>query len=307
MKEPGYSAQRTAAKHRLLNRQAGREIGAAPYIRQRFGGLSYFQFKGILIVDLTAGDADPDKDPTNPLGLSSSPLIFAKHAAQHRNIRVRLYEHNRQTFKRLIENLEKYLPQLRDKDGRRLHFERIGRTKWVTDTNSTLQVIYGDGSEEDFSDLRRHEWLLVNNDPNTMAGWCLDMVAFGYAIETQPAAFMSTMGCNSGGLKRLPLKQRKRWWRFWETAKRFVDQYPSLALILVPLTNDPAQWAYLHLIPRAWVTRIHKEITNDLKKEGLHAKIYAHPNDAKKFNHALEVLLFTKAELARRRQMDDER
>jgi len=297
-KLPGHSLKRTPAKHRLLDTQLGHELGAAPYIQKKFGGKSYYRFDGMLIVDLTAGDADPSHDPTNELHRSSSPLLFARHAVTHgHSVRIRLYERDHQIFDRLINNLEHYLPQLRDKQGS-LGYDRIGSRKWASArTGSTVRAICGDGSEEDFSDLRLHEWLFVNNDPNTMQGWCLDMPAFAYALQTRPGTFMSTMGCNPGGLKRLSSSERDRWWDYVWAAKRFVDQHSSLTLILVPLLNDPSQWAYLQIVPRRWVGRACKEIRNDLQKEDCQATLSLYPDQVERFDMALRVLFKTKTEL----------
>lgn len=279
----GYSDKRTPAKHRILRAHAGRDIGAAPYAAKKIGRI----YSGHRIVDLTAGDAT--QDSINPWERGSSPAIFATLAAQNQNVRVDLYEINPSTFDRLIHNLTMQLPSL--------GYSQLSEQEWHHSyRNSRVKAIRGDGSQETFNNLEFGEWLYINNDPNNMDGWTLDMESLYIVRQTKVATFMSTMGCNSGGLKRLPRNRRDVWFEHIKRAVDIVRKITWLDLLIFEITNDAAQWAYLQLIPRKWTAGTVKDMAKHFNDEQLDVLAVSFWDDQDGFWEVCKRLFLTKKE-----------
>ena len=206
LREPsvGISDGRSPIKHRLLHRWAGMDVGAARYAVKSWPGAFY---GGHLIVDLTAGDAAGDGK--NLWERASSPAIFAKLASQQMRLRVHLYEKDKAAFQALITNLSNRLPSI--------GFHQDEESTWThVDTKSTVHAFFGDARNLERFELRPCEWLFVNDDPNNMHGLVLDLPHFRRVLDMPQsdghprfATFMTTMGCNSGGLKRLERHHRQ--------------------------------------------------------------------------------------------------
>lgn len=83
-------------------------------------------------------------------------------------------------------------------------------------------------------------------------------------IESLPTYSMMliTMGCNVGGLKRLDLKERQRWFDFLRKIATNISRFHDL--IMVEIVKDSSQWAYLLRLPSVWAQREMKR----LKKKG---------------------------------------
>jgi len=62
--------------------------------------------------------------------------------------------------------------------------------------------------------------------------------------------FLITLGCNVGGLKRVDLEHRSKW--FWIAAMIRRSLSPFHDLGLITLNKDSSQWAYLVVIPQKW-------------------------------------------------------
>lgn len=279
----GYSDKRTPAKHRIQRAHAGRDIGAAPYAAKKLG----VAYDGHLIVDLTAGDGT--RDSINPWECGSSPAIFSSLAATRPNIRVRLFEVNPSSFNWLNENLTLHLPDI--------GYEQIGDQEWKhRKVGSIVTAINGDGSKDTFADLRPAEWLYVSNDPNNMQGWTLNMECFCQLRQTRFATFMSTMGCNTSGLKRLERWQRDIWFNHIDHAKRIIQYSRWLDLIIFEITNDPAQWAYLQLVPRKWTSNTIIEMSKHFRAEHVDVRAVSFWDDFDGFDEMCNRLFLTKKE-----------
>lgn len=267
----GFSIDRTPAKHDIYRAHLGQEIGSAAVVinavRRTFGKQAWKDlfYDGHLIVDLTAGDGVSD-GIHSAWHLGCSPGIAAHMASRNKRARVRLYEKNKEAFQRLIENLARELP--------RLGYGQRDETEWQhTATESTVRAACGDARElEKFTDLRPHEWVYVYNDPNNMNGWVLDVELFASLLADgrRFGSSMSTMGCNSGGLKRLDLQpHRSIWFDHINHAKRIIAKHPRLDLILFEALNDASQWAYLLLTPVAWTTKNIDLMTRQFSRHSL--------------------------------------
>lgn len=223
----GFSPDRTPVKLAMLRALA---LGDVNFSRPH---------RGHVFVDLTAGNAKGDG--INPWWRASSPAIFAYIAAKFCNVRVRLYEIDKGTFYELIDNLSRRLPSL--------DYVHNGRGAWRHScTQSTVEAFRGDSSVlEDFGDVRRHEYLLVNNDPNHVQQWALNMKHLTKCRGS--ITFMSTMGCNVGGNKMMPLSGRGGWLERVIEALELVRKSERHDLRLARLIGDINQFAYLLLTP----------------------------------------------------------
>jgi hypothetical protein len=231
----------TPGKHCMLRVLALSEITSAlavvNAIRARTG--APYMCNGHLLIDLTAGDAAGDG--VNTWWRGSSPAIFAYIASKYRMVRVRLYELDRFTFHRLVANLACRLSGM--------GFIQLNADSWIhQDTASTLTAHCGDARVlEDFGDLRPYEWLFVNNDPNTMHAWALNMAHLARAMATMQGqvCVMSTIGCGTR-VKMVPLEHREPiWLPPIEQTVELCQAQPRLDLMLRRL----GRWAYLLLMP----------------------------------------------------------
>jgi|SRR5215831_7373295 len=283
----GFSDGRTPVKHRLVNGWAGMDVGAAIHVARKY----HRPYGGHSLVDLTAGDAVGDG--RNDWWCGSSPAIFAKLAAQNKLVRVRLYEKNLATFQALVTNLAASLPSIGF---------RQGETSWQhRETGSTVDAFFGDARDLEQFALRPNEWLFVNDDPNNMHGLVLDLGRLQGVIKRPSAGFvtfLSTMGCNAGGLKMLSLEHRQWWFRHIEQATKLVADCSRLDLVLFEIINDKAQWAYLLLVPKIWVEDRIKPFRKEFERQGLSVIAYSWWNNRQRFKEAIGRLFYTKQERA---------
>ena len=198
-------------------------------------------YYGHVLIDLTAGDAAGQ--PGLPWWRASSPAIFSYLAGSFDRVRVRLYERDKDTGNRLVENLDKHLPTMN------FALQR-GGWSWINScTRSTVDFIRGDSRWiEDFADVKRYMHAFISNDPNTMHDWACNMRHLSEMRGT--AVLVSSMGCNSRALKRaVPLENRGGWFTNLEHAIEFVRSRERYDLRLLRFLSDINQWAYLVLAP----------------------------------------------------------
>lgn len=245
----GSSSHRSPSKHLMQRTLAISEVVSAPQVvaSMRQKARTPLMYNGHLLVDLTAGDAAGDG--VNPWWRGSSPAILAHIASKYRAIRVRLYEIERGTYGTLIANLALRMPQV--------GFIHVRDASWIhQDTASTVEAICGDSRVlENFADLRPYEWLFVNNDPNSMNGWALNMAHLADTMMQMrrygcQVCTLSTMGFNAGGCKIVELERRApSWFPPIERSIGLLAEYPRLDLILRRVVGDFNQWAYLLMVP----------------------------------------------------------
>jgi hypothetical protein len=278
---------RTPVKHRLLNAWVGKDVGAGKHAAPR----KFFRpYGGHLIVDLTAGSAVGDG--TNDWWYGSSPAIFSRIAAENKLIRVHLYDKDKAAFQALISNLGQMLPA----GG----FNILSETSWYHSvTDSTVQAFFGDARELEQFELRDHECLFVNDDPNNMHGLVLDLVRLQEVIKRPRngfVTFMTTMGCNVGGLKRLEHDERLSWFRHIEQAINIMQETSRLDLLLFEIMRDDAQWAYLLLVPEVWSRDMQPSYVKEFTKQGLRAQSYSWRHHRQQFIEAINRLFHTQKE-----------
>lgn len=215
---------RTPAKHSLMWKLAGQEVGATRYMPQ---------VDDLLWLDLTAGDG---------VGVdelawehSCSPGIAAAHARNSpKPITVILHEIKAATFDRLERNIAQHLPKLgyRLEDG------------WWECANARLSLTHASGSTADVSGVSGRTAVLVTNDPNSITDWAM-RPTFAAEIRARTRWFrsISTMGCNTAGLKRLDYAERLNWFDLIQQQRAGLPNHHDL--LLAAIERDAAQWAYL--------------------------------------------------------------
>jgi hypothetical protein len=280
------ASERTPAKHAVLEAMVGREIGSAPYVVRDLQrrGLAISDYDGHMIVDLTAGDAVVK--PGETFRKNCSPGIFAHLATTRPKLQVLLYERDANVFGRLVVNLARELPEM--------GFEQIDAHRFVHRVmRSTVLAIFGDGRNAQF-DLRPGEWLFVNNDPNHMNDYVLNHEKFAHVLNSGGqhfATFMSTMGCNVGGMKRLSPEERRAWDVHVGSAKASIRNRSHLDLLMFEVQHDASQWAYLLMVPTKWIEKSIDIFTKCFNKMGLDVLPASYRRDPAAFD-AMQVRLF---------------
>jgi hypothetical protein len=209
---PVGQSWRTPGKHDLLKKITGREVGVT-----RNFGVPY------VMIDLCAGDGrNTDSSGT------CSPRILTGHRDLElnrygrRNVRVVLIEKSDATY---AELQSAYPDELTiHGDARR------------------LPEILPDGV------MNESDYAFLQNDPNNINDWALSNAV----MSTMPrfTTTYSTLGCNVGGLKRLPIEERQPW---RDRLDGLLHNMPSWHdALLIALNGDSAQWAYLITGPSKW-------------------------------------------------------
>lgn len=211
-------SSRTPYKHWLLNSHLGKLLGATAT------GKTTCE-RSVVIFDLCAGDGDDQHGPC-----SSSPSIIRKHLTSPLSGNLRLdrreaylYEHRPSTFERL---------------------------KQRHDGVPYMHLFNQDSREADLSGVLRgsQECVFVYADPNHA-----DSIPLTPRITAEFTPFtlcMMTLGCNVGGVKRLPREQREVWYEKVDALLDRMSPYHDAHLIW--LNRDSSQWAYFITLPKKW-------------------------------------------------------
>lgn len=135
--------------------------------------------------------------------------------------------------------------------------------------------------------------IFVNADPNTIRDWPVSESLIESLTPT--TTLLITMGCNVGGLKRLPLDERKEW---FDHVAKVTHSLPSFHdAILVVLNNDMAQWAYLIRDPLKWSSKTMEAIRSKAKTlTGSGVTIASIRHNSGEFSELLRQLFLTKKE-----------
>lgn len=311
----GHSDYRTPAKHELIDAVLGREIGAASYVARQL----HWEYRRHILYDLTAGDGiiyygegSWDK--------SCSPGIFARHGRYRskidspHSIEVYLYERASGTYQTLCENLKLRLPDL----GYEPYLAGELLEQWVykprglqqngskqIELITTLTPTHNNSREIDFSQYGRGDWLFINNDPNLISDWAYKFESILTAIRQGAIVqVFNTMGCNSGGLKRLPWRKgRDTWLGYIEGVEALVGARYTLDLVLLSVERDTAQWAYLITTPQKWVSLIVPEAVKIFGRHKLELRSFSYLKDRHDYEAEKRRLIHTAKELAEKGEL----
>lgn len=280
-RDVGRSPLRTPAKHALMCEIFGREVGVAAVMPD---------VDELVWLDLTAGDGVVD-DATQdgrplPWEKNCSPGILAYYArGSLKPITVTMYEIKTATFDRLERNLLTQLP--------RLGYEYVG-DEWVCG-NARLRLVNKSGAEADLDNVNERTAVIVSNDPNAITDWAMRK---GFAAEIRERTpwfrSISTMGCNVGGIKRMELDERLKWFDLVEEQRERLPSHHDL--VLAAIENDAAQWAYLLCEPVKWRSKAASAIQRAFGRHGLSVEFAWLRVEPSRFRSIQERLFLTKRE-----------
>jgi hypothetical protein len=248
----------TPIKQFMLNRLVGRELGVL--------SLRKLPVRQVNLIDLTAGSGIPqvafdqqlaigETPETKAFAKGCSPGIFLSHASAWAQNGARLplsltmIEKQDTTFQLLAGNTEDYLDnQPAWRHGTSDHAWDYAPSDWE---GNAVSVNLYEIDARDWCARQRfgaRESLFFCNDPNHIADWALPP-AFLHNCPRFTTS-LSTLGCNVGGLKRMRLEERMKWFDIvQQICTSIVREWHDAALLSV---NNNSQWAYLITVPAVW-------------------------------------------------------
>ena len=244
------------------NRTPGKHEALDKYLGKTAGVISQtYRNNRVFFIDCTAGDGNADD-----FDRQTSPGIMIRHAQwlRARGIPVQVM-----LFERSLQNAA----MLEKKVG--------GRAEIFAKSSAEMEPI---AWQED-------DVVFISNDPNTIADWALPPALLKAPKLT---TVFSTLGCNVGGLKRLPKDQRQVWREHVRGQVSLLQQWHDA--MLCSLVGDASQWAYLVNGPRRWREDIEIAFNKSFAHAGYATQIYWRKRDAENFNDALNRLFLTKEE-----------
>lgn len=256
---PGKS-ERTPFKHDILDSILERLVSAWSTSK-----MNWLQ-NDWLFIDLCAG---PGADNRN------SPRILINHASQivsgqtaHGRCgtaHVVLIEQNPTTFRQLIDNIPSY--------------------PWV-------QTINGDARDFRLPISRPKRPGFVFVDPNHVGD--IPLTRSILASIKPFMCLMVTLGCNAGGIKRLPIDARKSNMAIIHDLKITLPRTQDL--LLVRLEKDSSQWAYLFRLPMKWTSMFIGSVNSIRRQHNLQTRNISYRKQPDIFERELEILMLTAKE-----------
>jgi hypothetical protein len=268
-------SSRSVYKHWVLDTHLGKIVGALST------GKTPARANPLLCVDLCAGDGGSADEYDQ-----SSPAIIHKHCewlasrdGGRYSAQSIFYEKSEFTFGKLVSRL----------------------SDWPTHERHRRDVIRGDAKEFSFSKQLPNQAVFVNCDPNSVSDLPNAEFAERLAAQLTPTTTMAvTLGCNVGGLKRMPLEDRKPWREFVEIMLRAMPSWHDA--LLVEICGDKSQWAYLTRLPAKWadeqkaaLQRAGDKLKGDFPRG---VAVFSRRLDRSRFDDLMDRLLYTQKELA---------
>jgi len=257
----GKSQERTPFKHFLLDAMVGKVSGSLAT-----GSPKMVAVPPLLCVDLCAGNGVDDDIS------GSSPSIFQKHCmhpcGRRNKATLTLIERDPANYDKLAQNVE--------------------ANDWTT-------LINGDAREYSLPvGLSSKQAVFIHCDPNNVHETPLTE-AF-VKSWTKCTTYLVTLGCNAGGVKRLPLEHRRPWFEYVSMLQVNLPSHHDL--ILFRLIRDASQWAYAMNSPKAWSNQLLRcgvSKGNEIWPNGVEGISWRGERD--KFNETVHQLFCTKKEL----------
>lgn len=283
-------SERTPHKHLFLDRTLGREAATVPHIPN---------VRRSFFIDLCSGDGVIEAGQSWQRNTSVGLMAFhAIHAADHGvPVTVLCHEKASATFAQLLISTANHLPDLgysrtSDDGDLWLYKPSNGRGGSVR-----LQLKCVDSSLEDFPTIAKGDAAFIFNDPNSIQGWAANagvvqrMVDRGAWVTT-----LHTMGCNVGGLLRLPREQRAGWNVYVDDVLASYDRSRQVC-IGVRLEGDHSKWGYLMTYPEKWSERGIADARKSFEGHRYPPVVAVHGDND--FEDLLDQLFLTKDERAR--------
>lgn len=218
-------SSRTPFKHWVLDKHLGKVCGVLSVGSRSVPAVA----NPFLCVDLCAGDGVVTDEH------QSSPSIINRHCN---------WLHGRNGCSAKATFIERH----------EATFDELYRNVKSVECCHEVDLVCGDSRDFFLEPRSRSQAIFVNCDPNSIADMPL---AKPFALSLTPSTTMTmTLGCNVGGLKRMPLENRLAWYDYLEV---LLDGIPSWHdAILIEVVKDPAQWAYFSRVPSKWSSGIVK-------------------------------------------------
>jgi len=258
-------SSRTPFKHWLLDKELGRITGILANNPSRCPATA----SPFHIIDLCAGDGVVTETH------DASPAIILKHAkhAWTRNTpcRVTLIERNEHTCASLWQHI-----------------------LLETVQQGCVEVLNQDAREYEIPITGPSQAIFINCDPNHMADF--PMTEQGIAMLPPMTTLLVTMGCNVGGLKRLSLEERRRWFEWVGLIKATLPRWHDLLLVII--VRDNHQWGYLLRLPAPWITETRARIEKQGDRDFPHGvTTVPYRSDRHGFDDLIDALFLTSEEL----------
>jgi hypothetical protein len=271
---------RTPAKHDYMSSIIGQEVGVTRFLADAHR---------LVWPDLTAGDAAPVDGI--PWEKGCSPGILARHAASSiKPVRIDLYEIKPSTYDRLLDNLALHLPAL--------GYQRTDEERWTLASHVEVNTHNCGGQHAAVEHIGPNDAVFVFNDPNAITEWAM-RATFAREIAERTWLFrsLSTMGCNTAGLKRLPLSERLSWFDLIAAQEAALPAYRDL--LLASIARDEAQWAYLLCTSERWRKKTDAVVTSAFKRYGRTAELEWFRGNRSRFGDVKLRLFLRRAEFDR--------
>jgi hypothetical protein len=255
-------SDKTPFKHAILNAILGKMVGVIPY--------QQWLENNIVMLDLCAGDGK------NGDHGHCSPSIMLKHAIYAEKsgiIPVVLFvEKDESTFSRLITNIN------------------------PGDYSFKVILVHENASNVKAPN-RPKENRFIHIDPNHAANMP-SCEAWGEMMNERTFLLM-TLGCNAGGLKRLPLAHRLPWYKYVEVVANWLMVNNRFDALFISIKNDATQWAYLVTIPQCWTNIVGDSIHSSAEKtlpDSMGVEIFSYIHDREGFKDCVNRHFLTAKE-----------
>lgn len=305
MKTPGHGF-RTPAKHSLMHKSVGQEVGALSRIAF---GLGITQCKwfdhtaGHGIAVNYSGEELPDAELDKWERGCSVGILTGQAMRAPIDVVIRAYEKAPNTFDTLslvlADRLGEYgFDQVVDPTGAPSTLAWVGKNKFGSLV--VFEAFHGSGHDAYADDVVASDAVFSLNDPNAMpigvAEWAMrpDFAA-EISARTKWVRMLHTMGCNVGGIKRLDRTLRDEWFNF--IASQRVALHPHHDMVLGAIERDASQWAYMLRTARKWKGGNAEQMRKSFNSVGKSLAVHSYKEEPDEFRALLRQLFLTRNEL----------
>lgn len=267
-------SDRTLGKHILLERLLDREINVMN--ARNYNENLTFLGNEYIMIDLCAGDGKPTQQSKK-----SSPMLMIEAACKLRKLDQNTRKKSQDIFINII---------LIEKD--EFTYVELVNSKLYED----CEKFNLDSTELDFIKTNRRlnskSTVFIHADPNAITDWPLSNNFVKYLPRN--TTMLITLGCNVGGIKRLCLEDRQKWFDKMDAVLYNLNPWHDATLIV--LNGDSAQWAYMIVGPKKWKDKYAVDAKKAFAYWENGISIANFKSDQKEFFKMRDVLFLTKQE-----------
>jgi len=248
------------------NRTLGKHSLLNKILGREIGIMSHakpaFIYPEYVILDLCAGNG-----LSNEFSGTSSPQIITKHVKNSRNGNIYTYFFEKDVNTHTI---------LQSQFSISLH-------------QNAFDLIYLPVKVED------NAACFIHCDPNLITDWAVNKNLLNNCPRYTTS--LITLGCNVGGLKRLPFEKRVEWFDRLDDILSFLPSWHDA--LLIALKGDKAQWAYLVTGPQLWHDKgyYQQDALKSFKYWNFGIEFVQFKRDLKNFKELRDRLFLTKKEI----------